>query len=235
MTMMVMGRMMRCWSQFNFAIGGVWTPSSPQWSPHSTKLQSTDHAGEEEEGEDECDDVNAHADGEDEDPDDDNDDDNEVRLVMGSRHEHTAGAVTKGMWRTRVRGNLTMQRNSIAFLYIPLHQGLIFRALYCVSSTVQGSSLGVFHHSPGAPLPCTHSTGQSLHLLPSSSRSSSTTRSPHWRKIMSQLVSADCLPYRHLHAWTQTPAFFISSSSPRQPHLIMNSNERVHLKKTLNK
>ena len=83
-----MGRMMRCWSQFNFAIGGVWTPSSPQWSPHSTKLQSTDHAGEEQEDEcddvDEyfqgwfilyndgdygaqCDDVNDHADGDDED------------------------------------------------------------------------------------------------------------------------------------------------------------------------
>ena len=49
---------MRCWSQFNFAIGGVWTPSSPQWSPHSTKLQSTDHAGEEQE--DECDDVDEY-------------------------------------------------------------------------------------------------------------------------------------------------------------------------------
>ena len=38
--------MMRCWSQFNFAIDGVWTHSSPQWSPHSTKLQSPDHTGE---------------------------------------------------------------------------------------------------------------------------------------------------------------------------------------------
>ena len=51
---------MRCWSQFNFAIGGVWTPSSPQWSPHSTKLQSTDHAGEGEEQEEECDDVDEY-------------------------------------------------------------------------------------------------------------------------------------------------------------------------------
>ena len=33
---------------------------------------------------------------------------------------------------------------------------------------------GVFHHSPGAPLPCTHSTGQqSLHLFASPSSSSS--------------------------------------------------------------
>ena len=38
-----------------------------------------------------------------EDEDEVPDDDNEVRLVMGSRHEHTAGAVTKGMWRPRVR------------------------------------------------------------------------------------------------------------------------------------
>ena len=70
---------------------------------------------------------------------------------MGSRHEHTAGAVTKGMWRTRVRGNLTMQRNSIAFLYIPLHQGLIFLALYCVSSTVQGSFPGSLPSQPRSP------------------------------------------------------------------------------------
>ena len=40
--------MMRCRSQFNFAIDGVWTHSSRRWSPHSTELQSPDHAGEEE-------------------------------------------------------------------------------------------------------------------------------------------------------------------------------------------
>ena len=35
---------------------------------------------------------------------------------------------------------------------------------------------GVFHHSPGAPLPCTHSTGQqSLHLFASPSSSSSSS------------------------------------------------------------
>ena len=51
--------MMRCRSQFNFAIDGVWTHSSRRWSPHSTELQSPDHAGEEddddggEEGDDE--------------------------------------------------------------------------------------------------------------------------------------------------------------------------------------
>ena len=38
--------MMRCRSQFNFAIDGVWTHSSRRWSPHSTELQSPDHAGE---------------------------------------------------------------------------------------------------------------------------------------------------------------------------------------------
>ena len=39
--------MMRCRSQFNFAIDGVWTHSPRRWSPHSTELQSPDHAGEE--------------------------------------------------------------------------------------------------------------------------------------------------------------------------------------------
>ena len=54
--------------------------------------------------------------------------------------------------------------------------------------------------------PCTHSTGQSLHLLTSSSSSSSSPSSSHWWNIMSQLVLADCLPHRrHLHAWTRKP------------------------------
>ena len=50
--------MMRCRSQFNFAIDGVWTHSPRRWSPHSTELQSPDHAGEEDDdgGEDDDDD-----------------------------------------------------------------------------------------------------------------------------------------------------------------------------------
>ena len=66
--------MMRCRSQFNFAIDGVWTHSSRRWSPHSTELQSPDHAGEEEDddGEEEDD-----GDGDEEEDDDDGGEDDE--------------------------------------------------------------------------------------------------------------------------------------------------------------
>ena len=60
MMMIMMAMMMRCLSQFNFAIGGVWTHSSPMWSPHLTKLQSPDHAGEENDDDDDVD-VDNHA------------------------------------------------------------------------------------------------------------------------------------------------------------------------------
>ena len=43
----------------------------------------------------------------------------------------------------------------------------------------------------------------------------SLTSSSHWWNIMSQLVSADCFPYRHLRAWNPLPAFFMSSSFRR--------------------
>ena len=83
--------------------------------------------------------------------------------------------------------------------------------------------------------PCTHSTGQSLHLLTSSSSPSSLSpssspsspSSSHWWNIMSQLVLADCLPHRrHLHAWTRKPTHcflriivLVMSSHSQSSHL----------------
>ena len=133
----------------------------------------------------------------------------EGRVVMGSRHQYTAGAVTKGMWRTRVRkphnavhcialhwqclvhcahsaivpcvkqhcrvvqesSNLPSMQNCAL-----TKKCLIFRALHCVwvsycTTAVQGSCSESLPSQPRSPLPYTHSTGQSLHLLPSSSPS----------------------------------------------------------------
>ena len=73
--------MMRCRSQFNFAIDGVWTHSSRRWSPHSTELQSPDHAGEEEDDAGEEEDDGDHA-GEKDDHAGENDEEEHYRIVF---------------------------------------------------------------------------------------------------------------------------------------------------------
>ena len=56
------------------------------------------------------------------------------RVVMGSRHHYTAGAVTKGMWRPRVR-KPDNAMHCIALDSIPVHCSNISDSIFrCITS-----------------------------------------------------------------------------------------------------